>query len=535
MITRRLVVFCIGYMTFLPVVGQSNDYYAVQNLKNLEKQGKRHHAPCIIFIDEKGQEKPTASAIEALTRDFNENLNAQFPCIVSSSVLYNLVFRKQNINDTQHPENKKVVDSLEKLTDDTWKIYKLGESKFFLLLPTWYLTSYKSDEESGLLLSKLRPLTGVLPTNARNPDFTVLINYLENDESKNKNKPASIVSALEQAFTQKRYQHQEVIQDKAPIWDCIIEGHGSLQTSIAGVSPGTMQTILLFFNNKVTAGVVTIVSCNAGGQNLSLLQWREKDVALTFNYILIVSSITDAPITKKLTEQFLKDYFLNAALIDSKGGLEKLLKDLVPEEQRTSNRMFLNQLPQVWLPGGIGFQTLKISDYIEIIGLVTNRVHELEDKPFIIKNRHAILIYPDAIKVPMVVEPTDVISLKREGTWTEFVIGDPQREYFSKRYPAFISMIPGHAIHYFEDIRVKPLFDNQSEQSILTRPLAIIDLAKRYMGSGKRGILRFITDSFILPTLQRATQKIMLIDTLTGHNDLTEVIHKIGHCRVKQD
>lgn len=265
-----------------------------------------------------------------------------------------------------------------------------------------------------------------------------------------------------------------------------------------------------------------------GGENLSLLRAKEDGIALSLNYILMVSSITDAPTFIELNEQLLKNFFLNAALLDNRGtALEQMLKDLLPAEQQKRNRIFINHIPQVWLPGGFGFQTLKIHDYIETIGLVANRVHEIEDKRFVIKNRHAVLIYPDAINVPVVAKGTDLNSLKRDIGWGEYLVGDVDKEHFSKRYPAFISMAPGDAIHYFNHIKVKSMFDSIADKSVANAVIAkllLIDVGRRFFQVDKRGILRFIVDAFILPLLGRATQKIVLINTLKGHNDLSDMI-----------
>lgn len=255
------VIVCMLLCALGSAMGMQNrEYYVTHNLKNLKKNGEPHHAPCSIIINGHFEETPEKTTIQALTRHLDEALKANIIILVSKSILYNLIMRKQHAHDKNHPENKSLISSRELLIDDAWKVYSVNGSQFFLLVPQWYLDLYTNDEQAGLLLSRLTPLKGVLPQNSRKPDFTHLIDLTKDHDLQNQplfdapSPDSFVLPALEHVFARSKFV----------IWDCIVDGHGFQRGLIAGVSPEVMRTVLLFFNTKITTGVVNIQTCSAG-------------------------------------------------------------------------------------------------------------------------------------------------------------------------------------------------------------------------------------------------------------------------------
>lgn len=496
------LLFVFFIFSFSLKAMESSEYYTLKNFNQLEEKNIPKHAPLIMLLDD-GKENPSNPLIKALTHGLNTSIQIEFfPIIASSSLLYNLVVRKQNPRDDDHPENREVLHNRVPITQKNWHLYSSPfKDNSLILIPKKYFEFYKKN--TGLRLHDLDDITHLLPEIWEIiPNYSKLIDFLKN-KIEQKAEPDLIITFLNTVFEKKAWNKEEGAISSPVIWDCIFFGHGQLDGDIAGVKPKITNRLLKFFNDKVTTGTVLILSCYSGGKNKNLLQWKKSGAARLLNYILMVNSITDAPIAaypNKLSTLF-QNFFNDAALLNDRAkSLNALIKNLTTVYQQ--EEAFRSSLPQVWLPGGIGFQTYDLDTLVGRIGFVDEMVHEIDEKPFIIKKVLTILLYPHEIKVPVVLNPMRLKSEfnEKESVYSEwaFLSIKPTTNFM---YPDFISMIPGNAIHHFSKIIVVPYKITEG------------------------GLLRALRDSF-MRIESRKTEKIFLIDEFEGRNDVSQNLSK---------
>ena len=475
------------------------NYYTLANLARLDPN-KPKHAACAFLMDAYEEERPDEENLATTLTLGSSIIAGFFPIIVSSSIIYNLITNKRIMN---------VSYVLEDLNDENkWSIYDVDASGWILLMPKKYEYYYIW---AGLNVAKLGP--------------TIHLDKISLPKIR-MNKIESLPKQLAKIFLPK--------DQSATIWDFLLGGHGDKNTLIAGVSVAEMNNLLSYFDFHLNIGIAYIVSCSLGGKNRTLLETKE-NIPVSHAYIIIISSIADAPVSVKMPTEFLTNYFHLAAHVEDK---TKTLNEILSLIKNSAGDQF--SIPQVWLPGGLGFQTLKIDEKVEILGNVKVKAHELENKPIRIVSKDALLIYPQIIKPKLIIvpklgrfalsrvsnlrpiyedllfdrihkSPLEILNvskwfpaiekLKKEGyenlseaRWMD------QRRLF--RYPIFISMNPSdNAAHHFSDI------------DIVTIPLKRSNI-------GINGLLTFLRDSFIDVSAELKSDKEFFIDRLTGPNDI---------------
>ncbi len=476
-------------------------YYKKEHLEELKNNNIQHHTPCVIILDVKFDETPEQYNIGNLTSTLADAITLKIPTIVSSSVLHNLIVRKQQKVDSKHPENIDLINKANNLTEDEWFLFTTRLSNFFILIPKWYFDIYGDNKELGFDLYNLIGEPTALPS-SKNLDFTSLISITDLPIDTNQ---TVILEAFNDIFIKKQKKTETYVPEKTPFWDFFVIGHGDTDTAIAGVKPFIFRKILKFFNDYIVTNVAYVTSCNAAGKNLKLIQFANTGAAQLLNYILIIGATTDAPVYGHID---LISFFDGAASLEDKSNsLDRLLTKVLPETEMELSQ-FISNIPQIWLPGGLGFQTYNIHNRIENIGLVKNLVHEIEHKPFEINKKLAVLIYPSKINVPMEVNVASTpVHSEEKREWISLSVSFGGQIF--EKYPTFISMLPGDAIHFFKHITVvTPSFE-------------------------RMGLLTFMRDSF-LNISGRETKKTTLIDTLHGNNDFEDILMAERRKRVKR-
>ncbi len=566
----------------------SGNYYSGANLARLNTEGTRKHAPLMIIIDQNNQENPDRD-MTALTSTFAHMLQTAFvPTIVSHSIVHNYFVRRGRAgkeDDWATPEGNPV-------SFDKWHLYDVPHSQFFLFVPEHYIKYYKRDLD--LNLHNLNDISAKLPT-AQN--YEAIIEYIKG----RKKEPEFSIDNLRTILTTIKQEtpylsRREPLtkaelkaQDQLPIWDIILTGHGSVSYGgiIGDLSGQQIQELLSFFDNELPVGLFYIQSCSAGGKNLNLLEFDEtinkEKVLRNLDYILIVGAISDRPTLafpeEGRTSKLLYKLYSNAALLQGKGkgkgeppSLDTLLNDLHDLYRTSGSPHGSTNIPQVWLPGGLGFQTYQIDEKVQILGNVKVRVHEDQQRRIVLpESSMAILVYPISIKVPISVAPhviegkslddsitfllkhmaslwEDIPSvveliqrlehrLSGGGLSNDYPVlnrilpTSPSQGYLSPwksflrtavesanklLYPEFISMLRGNSKQYFKKIELRPP-----------------------VGDGKEltGVMHFIRDAFFdieYPSGMGdlVPQKEFYIEELTGNNDIS-VLLELG--RLKND
>ncbi len=375
----------------------ADSYYSAANLKKLNVEEKRKHAPIMILLDRRRLERPARAYLPiALTLDLSASIKLAFyPIITSASLLHNYLIRNKN-GQFGPPQP---------FTPNQWQIYDIEGTQFVLLVPNKFLTYYPF------------PSVGLKPAREKSTLDKIfqqgedqLLDWLSTEKLQAK-KTTFSVQDLEKIFMTPK----DVINPKSlPIWDIYFSGHGEpTGRIIADLKPTEMQQTLSWFNENIQVGVLYLLSCYAGGKNINLLQF-EKNITNRYikplNYIMIVGSITDTPVILENPSKLLINFFDKAAKIAGKGKTLNELLIAINTINRYSGSMHgMHNIPQVWLPGGLGFQTFNVDKRVFSLGKVKMRALEYQKKPFIIvpPSTRAVLLYTETIKVPLGILPYD--------------------------------------------------------------------------------------------------------------------------------
>ncbi len=521
-----------------------DSYYSSANLANLPK-GKRKHAPLAIIIDQTDTEGPDQPLVGALTGNFAQMLQTAFvPTIVSSSIAYNYFVRRS------HPKSKadlSLTPEKNPVSFDKWQLYHIPSSQFLLFVPEHYIKYYK--DSLGLNLKNLLDISPKLPSGQNSDDIIQYIkSYKKTPPLFSIDNLRTILTTIKQAKSSSPESEQAELkqQIQLPIWDIILHGHGSAGESIGGLPPEKIQELLNFFNNELPIGLFYIQTCSAGGENLRLLEFdttiNKKKVLRNLDYILIVGAITDKStwfVPGGPTNKLFYQLYSNAARLQGKGeSLNTLLNDLNSLYRHAGSPHGSSNIPQVWLPGGLGFQTYKINEKVQILGNVKIKKHEDEKSPIVLPaSSMAILIYAMSIEVPIVVtshaideesgmkHALEEVSL-RDKEWknipniAELIMQNTEKllpiykpgergmakfkeiyKEFNLLYPEFISMQNADT-HYFSEIILQPPLGKETEMT---------------------GVMHFIRDAFF-DIGNRASTKTFLIEELVGNNDISKLL-----------
>ncbi len=535
-----------------------DNYYSGANLARLTAEGKRKHAPLMIIIDQENNENPDANFSTSLTGNLAHTLQtALVPTIVSSSIVYNYFVRRKRAggkdDDWFAPEGNPV-------SFDKWHLYDVPDSQFFLFVPDHYIKHYKDSLGLNLNTKKLIDISAKLPTGQKDEAIIEYISHKNTTPFSIGNLSTILTTIKEATRTSSQSTKPELkLQAQLPIWDIILHGHGTYGGSIGGLSSQHIQELLTFFDNALPVGVVYIQSCSAGGENLNLLEFdttiSKEKILRYLDYILIVGAITDKPIysligIKNLYSQFYSD----AARLQDKGkSLDTLLDNLNDLYRHSGSLHGSSNIPQVWLPGGLGFQTYQINKKVQIIGNVKVRVHEDEQRPIVLPNSTiAALIYTRSIDVPLKVWPHEFefsslsseysIRKKHWGNipsvaeilfdYSIFLDSDLRR-YGKENYPALTHIVDrtygGHIVEFMKVYSnavnlLYPEFISMLRGNDTTQYFNKIE-PQPPVGKEKEltGVMHFIRDAFF-DIGGRATTKTFLIEELIGNNDISALL-----------
>ena len=512
-------------------------YYIKGNLTSLDKKGQRRHAAMKILIDEQNKERVDSNNAPFTSELVLSLQDESFPLIISAHLLKNLLIRTRTYDPSNfHSQNKRSTELKEhmdkvKLVSSQWELYDVPQSQFILLIPKDFSYLFQG---KNLGLKQLSSLDKLIPENDQNQKLTdypykELIDWLEQNKKIIPFSPKD----LDQIFISN--------SDATPIWDFYIGGHGEFEPSIiANLSPAALNSMLSFFDNKIKTGIIYVSSCYAGGKNRTLLETTKDGVQTNHNFIIIIGSIADSIVISQVqvSNDSLSVFFNNAGFIQDKGdSVNNLLNQLtsfVPTPQAPHGA---TGIPQVWFPGGYGFQTPNIGKQVLSLGNVFVTTHKENNQPIAIENKIVTLVYPSVIDVPLRIQPFSMgfivkkewhdfplvyepnffvnidlqtqkkilDQLKTEGALPPYLYQLPELAHVQNAsnpnyylYPQFISMMTPYARHSFSNISISTKIGNQQVA---------------------QGVLQFIREGFFDAT--KANKQNYFIDTLTGDNDIS--------------
>ena len=505
-------------------------YYNAHNLNVLDQLGIQRHAPCMILIDEQ--------ETETLTTPLNELANTvvlsfclkmqTFPIIVTAKLLENLLLRVEfRATKLKNDTNERLHEVIGTISSLNWELYDIPNSQFILLFPKHFLSIYGKNPG----FKKNPNISDMLP-GTQLDNYLKLINWLQHNKK--------IIPLNSKNFTQIFVNKNE---RNTPIWDFVIQGHGlNNPPIIAGLIPDTFNKMLSLFDQYIKTGAIYTISCSAGGKNRTLLETQQDGIQINHNFILLLGSISNSTVAHSYPKMFdtLVNFFNYAGDMRDKGkSLDDLLKSIIFFKPDIISPHGAQSIPQVWLPGGLGFQTLNISDQVLSINEVIVKKHSENKAPIIIKNKAAILLYPNVIDIPLYISPLYWEKPIPKSSWKSFpllfeesffknVDNQTKKEVIDQLktenilpdfleqlselstqqspinpnyylYPEFISMRIDDEAHSFSEIQISTMFEGKQVA---------------------QGVLQFIREAF-LDILPKHYSQIFFIDKLMGKNDIS--------------
>ncbi len=530
----------------------------------------KQHAAMKILIDLLHAEPVDGKNI-AITNGLALDLsNNEFPILVSSYLLKNLIVRTRNYGpENPHSNNERSI-ALKNifgpvfLLTDNWDLYDVPQSQFILLVPKKFSALYQG---KNLGIKPLPSLNHLLPsfdtlTNKRvsstDYPYKELIDWLEQNKKVMPLPPSKSFPSLE-AFNSLMQNNINIAQDlekifinktddTTPIWDFFINGHGTVNPPlISGIIPSIFNAMLSFFDNKIKTGIIYVLTCSAGGENRTLLETTKEGVQTNHNFIFILGSISNsiAIAGDRTLHALVNRFFNNAGFIQDKGtsftNLLRSLVELTPDELSPHGA---TTFPQVWFPGGNGFQTPNVIDGSLSLGNVYLKLKKENKQSIEVDDELIVLTYPKIVDVPIIIYPKNfgmiipksygnysfvyesgfftnvdtskqiavIEQLKTEKILPQYLSQLPELAKVKNPanpnyylYPKFISMTGQNPVHVFSQITIYTSFTGQGQKG--------------------QGILQCIRDSFIQVNqteikISSISEK-YFIESLTGANDIS--------------
>lgn len=515
-------LFLLGICSYLAGMEEASNhlYYNKYNLSVIDQFHIQRHTPLMIITDEYNSETVNQKP-ELLPCTFTlaELINIKtFPILITAHLLSNMLER------FEIKQQEKVSRDLSRMAQfnlEEWEIAPINHSRFVLMIPKNFLKIFGKNPGFNKLF--------FMPNHS--PSQHILKKYPKNQYNK------KLIELLhEHEITNPLFNIENfkfIFEPNTNIWDIRLLGHGTSTRKppvIANFTPNQLNSLLSFFDHNLSTGTVYIESCMAGGKNRTLLETNNDGIQLRHNFILIIGSVSNSSISYKPSEirESLINFFNYAADTRDKGeSLNTLLKKVTILSPASDTQHGTQNIPQVWLPGGIGFQTFNIDRSILSLNSILLKKHQEDKSPLIIQNKTAVLVYPEFIDIPITVYPTykgftlfkwenfplifepnflpdspaemkRVLSLLED----ENIVPEFQLRPNNYQYPQFISMLPEVNNHRFSKITVSTDFEGKKVAT---------------------GVLQFLRDAFLDMQLTYSDHSFR-IDTLTGLNDISVML-----------
>lgn len=330
---------------------------------------------------------------------------------------------------------------------DKWNIYKTNTNDFYLFIPK---SLVNSEVQKLFAINSLETVQG-----------TATVNLLSSIQRKS----TLIIENLENIFNQSK--------DTIP-WNIFLNGHGSSpkinpdsigsnikfdesKALIGGLSLSNFRNFLQFLIQKINTGFFYLISCFAGDINLTLpfiTTWINQKGNIIGgikkpNFTVVSGALTSEPVVSNVFDTLylcrtnsaitkgIMNFKLFFELLDkygrstngrpsfNKAQLTEILNSITPRAKNTHDPNGISGLPSVLFPNTDNFQVISLDEKIFIISQVVVKKYMLDKKLLVLKNKEAILIYPDIIPIninietssnsvePSIVSMTQGIGLQR--------------------------------------------------------------------------------------------------------------------------
>lgn len=340
--------------------------------------------------------------------------------IITTSNIFGNFLKLKSLNTEQ----------LDGVSLDNWNIYQTNTNDFYLFIPKSLV-----DGEAQKFFA-INPVNGIL----KRMQNTNPANFLSSIQRKN----SIIVENLENIFIKSK---------EAGPWNIFLNGHGSspeinpdsigsspqyneTNALIGGLSLSKFRNFLQFLIQKINTSFFYLISCFAGDINLTLpfiTNWINQKGNIIGgikkpNFTVVSGALTSEPVVSNVFDTLylcrtnspiakgIMNFKLFFEALDkyghstsgkssfNKAQLTEILNSITPRAKNTHDPHGISGLPSVLFPNTDTFQVISLDEKIFIISQVVVKKYMLDKKPLVLKNKEAILIYPDSIPININIE-----------------------------------------------------------------------------------------------------------------------------------
>lgn len=549
-----------GNILSIVLLGLSYTLHGAASSSTANRLSDREHGQFIILYDRhENAERGPISVVKSLA---DVVINTRHPFMVNARLVNNFLIRNARAE-------KRDICCSKPVDWNAWDVYKVPGEGFLYFVPKAYIQEHPNH---GLLLraedsvsSDPKSLMDAVQKRESEIFNINILRHVFQLRSKPKIQPHERNQSLNDREEQEPSIELLQEQQRLPIWDIVLNGHGSLanidapapeeSTVIAGISVKKMKEVFKFFANELYVSTVLIQTCSVGGRNANLLQFDRaigNNTLLSLNFAVILASVSD-----ELTTGFnvVPKWNVFLTLAASAAPLGSMLKalDVDPVGSHWSPHASSN-IPQVWIPGGYGFQTYQVDDRVKILSKVFVAAREDEQRTINIPNTtEVVLVYPTKIDVPVKIglfnKPWDrggsdwrIIEYNlRTEAWirvpsvVELLAELPEATISSLQdAPALAGLKMKHA-NFKQDVAyskyyIYPGFVSMLKSADNQHTFNRIELAVALSENAALadGVMTFIRDAFV-PSLITGSEirQMYTINELTGNNDISLLLELV--------
>lgn len=355
----------------------------------------------LIFLDDSERDKFGAVSDALLTALYQK----AGPIIVSTSLFYNVLKKRKEIALSN-------VTSRIAFQSEQWVIKKINES-LNLLIPYEILKIDKNKLKE--FSDAIDGVTDIELQLGLKVNHMKTINYMDLSQSSWSKFADYFSDSLDEIFCKKSdYKNKNM---NIPEWFLYIEGHGSINYSIAHLSFDGFKKLLHFLENKMNTRLFVISSCYAAGMNVDKVYGEIKlQTQQYYSFPIIVQALNNVvtsawvvalgifPGTLSIHNDFV-NFFKRAKELE--GRYSDVIKPI--------SQNFIENIPQIKLPGIEWFSVLDADKKIVSIGSILAKTRDPQ-KPlnvvnFFKKDPELILLYADDIPFELVINSSYVKAI----------------------------------------------------------------------------------------------------------------------------
>ncbi|HLB40771.1 MAG TPA: hypothetical protein VJJ83_03195, partial [Candidatus Babeliales bacterium] len=257
----------------------------------------------------------------------------------------------------------------------------------------------------------------------------------------------------------------------APVWSLYLNGHGLTDLSIAHLSIPQFKNLLEFLAAKINTKLLYYQSCYAAGTNtVAVYHDEQTKIQKTYPYAIITGALTDMTIASQLLTFKVEN---NVLKVEARQSYRDFLAQATATDQIDYHRLAatitrdltdmdfgLSSTPQIKFPGLAWFSVLDEEKVVSIgVTLAKARTAALDIAKFFARTNPAVVAQPGSV-AGQAAPTTAAVATKSPAKPLGILLYTAHIPFelivnsgaIAGRAPDIISMIPGDAAHYLQQL-----------------------------------------------------------------------------------